>query len=145
MAVSKNVAPKVTIEPQGAPVAAEPSPEARIRLVNGCSTYVTPEREVFYAKDSEGNPRVYSIPRENLGRMLSYADDWGRRFFKQTNAETTDTRPDDTTKVTAPSKPAAVAQDFDGDGKGDEADDNEIDTGAMRLTDRDGKSVGVKV
>ena len=142
MAVNKTTAPKVTVEAPAAAPAPEPSPDVRIRLVNGCSTYVTPEREVFYSRDSEGNPKVYAVPRDQLGRFLSYADDWGRRFFKQTDAEVTDEKPDTTAKVTQErgGKPAEEQHDAL-----DPNDDDELDTGAMRLKDRNGDDAGVTV
>lgn len=143
MAVNKTTAPKVTVEASTEAPAAAPAPDARIRLVNGCSTYVTPEREVFYSRDSEGNPKVYAIARDQLGRFLSYADDWGRRFFKQTDAEVTDEKPDNTAKVVQDrgGKPA----ESQADSLDPQAEDDELDTGAMRLKDKDGNDAGVVV
>ena len=141
MAVTKSTAPKVTVEAVEAAAKPEPTPDVRIRLVNGCSTYVTPEREVFYSRDSEGNPKVYAIPRDQLGRFLSYADDWGRRFFKQTDAEVTDEKPDNTAKTTQ-DRGGVPAEQHDAL---DPNDDDELDTGAMRLKDAKGDDVGVTV
>ena len=139
MAITKRVAEKVTVESavETAPV---PSTMARVILVNKCSTYVTPEREVFYSKNSEGSTRVYEVPMADLGRLLSYRDDFGRRFFKQTEAEVTDERPDTTAKTTSPQRAAAPPA-----ANNEDSDDEELDTGAMRLRDRDGNEVGVTV
>jgi hypothetical protein len=147
MAITKRSTPpaKVTVETQQLNTATpSPAPLPRVLLVNGCSTYVTPEREVFYSRDSEGNPKVYEVTPEQLGRLLSYRDDWGKRFFKQTNAEVTDSKPDNTAKVVQDrGGPAGTVEHSPTDANDD--DGEELDTGAMALKDRDGNEVGVTV
>ena len=138
---------------EATPVTAAPE-QIYVRLINGCSTYVTPEREVFYAKDSEGKPRVYPVAADALSRFLNYRDDYGRRFFKQMNTpEGEAATPGNINKKPAPSqvfnRNDANADDPEGPGSGDgsrnDEDDDLIDTGAMSLRDRDGKDVGVAV
>jgi len=137
-------------------VAAAPaaSTTSYVRLINGCSTYVTPDREVFYAKDESGKQRIYAIKASDLSRVLSYRDDYGRRFFKQMNTpEGEAATPGNINKKPAPSqvfnRNDANADDPEGPGSGDgsrnDEDDDLIDTGAMTLRDRDGKDVGVAV
>lgn len=150
MAVSKVTTQKVSVETPQAPAAspkAAAAPAPRVILVNKCSTYVTPEREIFYARDSEGNTRVYEVPPKDLGRLLGYKDDFGRRFFKQTNAEGTGEEIGTVAKP-APLKRKDVEADNapnNDDERGDGDEDELIDTGAMRLKDEDGNAVGVTV
>jgi hypothetical protein len=122
---------------------AAPAPTLlRCKLVNECSTYVTPEREVFYARDSEGNTKVYEVTPEQLARLLTYRDDWGRRFFRQTADEATDTKPDTTAKVIQDRGGKPEAKQYD---ESDPNEEEELDTGAMRLKDKDGNDAGVTV
>lgn len=58
---------------------------AYVRLVN-CSTYVTPKREAFKSKTTDGlKPLVYEVPIKDLDRILRYANDQGEKFFKRVN------------------------------------------------------------
>ena len=122
-----------------------------VRLVNGCSTYVTPQKEVFYARDGQSSiPRIYEIDAKDLSRLLAYKDDYGRRFFKQVVApadgkvsqvqDIAKGRPMEDTPVTLIDRSA----DEEGGPLSNEGT-GEIDTGAVRLQDRDGKPVGVTV
>lgn len=144
MAITRKPAARVTVESQEeVPSPTIPS-NVRVKLVNGCSTYVTPEREVFYSRDSEGNTKVYEVSPEQAARLLTYKDDWGKRFFRQTDAEATDAKPDTTAKVAQDRGGVAgtVAHDAT---DANEEDDGEMDTGVMRLKDNDGNDVGVTV
>ena len=111
-----------------------------VELVNGCSTYVTPEREIFY-KD-----KVYPVDSKDLGRMLAYKDDFGRHFFKQCNADAAAIRRE---RIAAAARADGEESGRNGiagtvDAVTKEADE-EVDTGAMRLQDDDGNEVGVAV
>jgi len=133
---------------EATPVTAAPE-QIYVRLINGCSTYVTPEREVFYAKDSEGKPRVYPVAADALSRFLNYRDDYGRRFFKQMSGAV------EGSTLSAPSTTAKVRDEDPGPRTGpvgtideladQDGDDGELDTGTMRLKDKDGNPVGVTV
>ena len=146
MAITRKIAPaSATTEAASAPNSPQAAPAVRVILVNGCSTYVTPEREVFYARDSEGKTKVYEVTAEQASRLLSYRDDWNKRFFKQTDAASTDTQPDTTAKVQQARGGPAGSVAHDPSEPNNDDDDGEIDTGAMSLKDRDGNSVGVTV
>lgn len=130
------------------PVAKPPmAAKAYIRLVNGCSTYVTPEREVFYARESQTQrAKVYEVPVGDLERLLGYRDDYNRKFFRQ--VETPDdglaTAPEDVRKAKIEETPVPAGDDFQKPG-GKLGEDGEIDTGITRLTDKDGNPAGVTV
>jgi len=121
-----------------------PTPSfAYVRLINGCSTYVTPAREVFYAKNADGSKRVYEIDAKDLTRIIGYKDDYNRKFFKQVNAPTEEdvARTENILKMvkTGAGDDDDKTDDFDGE------DDELGDTGIMRLRDGDGKPAGVNV
>ena len=131
MAVTKKAAPK---EDSPAAPSAAPKPNknvnAFVRLVNGASTYVTPDREVFYNKMPDGTPRIYEVTVETMARLLTYKDDYQRRFFKQvTEPEGGATAPEDINKI---AKSATQRTDLKpNDGFAEEG--GELDTGRVRL------------
>jgi len=146
MAITRKtkVAPAAVVQ---APVSAPDT--FYVRLTNGCSTYVTPEREVFYARDPQSlKTRVYAINGQDaVKRLLGYKDDYGRRFFRQVPAPE---EPDDAAEAVLLSQigkadPKVLKQKGEDDDSDAIDNDGEIDTGAVRLRDADGEPVGVVV
>lgn len=137
-------APAPAPAPQPVKEAVAPAgPLAYIRLVNGCSTYVTPEREVFYAREpNTAAPRIYEVSIKDLPRLLAYKDDYNRKFFRQVTApeDGVASAPEDVRNAKMEEKPTLVRPDADFHEEG-----GELDTGAMRLQDEGGNTVGVAV
>ncbi len=128
--------PKVTVESNtsSVPGAEAAPPNVNVQLVNGCSTYVTPLREVFYAKNQVGSSRVYSVPVADLPRLLGYADERRSKFFRQLTDE-------QAAKLARKTRPVEDYED-----EPPTVEDGElVDTGAMRLVDTEGNQVGVSV
>lgn len=156
-AVKSNAATAQSPTP-GATAGADQTPQpisassVYLRLVNGCSTYVTPQREVFYSKEQDGRARIYEVPRSELSRLLSYKDDYSRKFFQQVHApdDGAVSKPDDLAKSKIEEAPKLVEDEggFRAAGgalRADEDDGGLIDTGVTRLKDKDGDPVGVTV
>ena len=132
--------------PEAAPTPLKSVPKAMgnlyVRLVNGCATYVTPLREVFYSKDSTGKPRIYELTAADFNRVMTYKDDYGRKFFRQvTTPEGETSKPQDINKIVKDVEVKRNARDPDEFNK----EGGELDTGAVRLEDENGNSVGVAV
>ncbi len=78
------------------PIPPLPTAKVYVRLGNGCSTYVTPTREIFYAKDpATGTSIARNYGSElQLNAFVSYRDLWtpgsfvGLGLYNLTNAAT---------------------------------------------------------